>query len=79
MSHRRVQNESDELLYTVWLVTRYGPQSVASATWKLNTRFSLIASIENFALEEKYLPTLGKLKSKIDILLCQFFKPFLQT
>ena len=31
MSRRRVRKESDELLCTV-LVTRYGPQSVASAS-----------------------------------------------
>ena len=31
LSYRRVQKESDELLYTV-LVARYGPQSVASAS-----------------------------------------------
>ena len=31
MSYRRVQKESDELLY-IGLVTRYGPQLVASAS-----------------------------------------------
>ena len=39
ISHRRVQKESDEFLCTV-LVTRYGPRSVASATWlKVDTSF----------------------------------------
>ena len=33
MSYQRVEEESDES-YTV-LVTRYGPQSVASATWSI--------------------------------------------
>ena len=32
ISHRRVQKESDEFI-VYGSVTRYGPQSVASATW----------------------------------------------
>ena len=54
ISYRRVQVESDVLLYTV---TRYGPQSVASATAvKIRSRIFLfrgkfaisIASIDKF-------------------------------
>ena len=49
MSHRRVQNKSDELSCTV-SVARYGPQSVASARRelfvpKLQYSLSIILSI----------------------------------
>ena len=55
ITHRRVQKESDKLLYTS-LVTRYGPQSVANASgWRSKERSRLFALFVEFLSDREHL------------------------